>query len=1144
MKTQVKSRVLSIVLAVSLVSSLQLAAVPFALADEGAEADQTVLTTGSGESIESEGSGESVELEGVEIYINSSRGSDTNSGSAEESLKTFEAAKALAEANENITTIYVANTIIASGEMSLPEGVVLKRAPGFDGYMISVGPGRVLTLSDITIDGDESQTDSKSIVSVSGELTIDKGTVLQNNKRTSSWYSSGGAVCVHEGGSLTMNDGLVQNCQAEFGGAISVFGTFVMNGGTIQNNIASNDGYIREAGSGGGVGVGNNGAMYFNEGTILGNTASNNGGAIALGDYYTRYIENGTPRLFMKGGTIEENIAGANGGGIFVQVNTQARVSGGVIASNIAQGLTVTSLFSGGGIYVNGGYENSRPSYADGKLELINPIIKSNIANGQGGGIANCPSGGYVVQVNNGGAIFDNKAYGGNEPGDLYVQSGLVYGGGSHHSGYPRTYISSHMLGGGDYNWKDVSSDEPFELLDRQFRVGINTPKSNVRLYATISDEDKQAAETKAQEEGGVWIIENHGLRNGGGVGSNGKVYIGTSDTFSGKLKVSKTVASSSPFYTGQEFTFKVTLDQYIKDGTYGAADDNPGMEFKDSVATFTLKHGESLLATGLPDGAKFKVEEETPEGFTVVSTGETGQFLNPDNVYEASFTNMPITGSVTVSKQAVFGGQAAELPGATLTVRDAEGNVARDALTGEELSWISGEEPHEFSLAPGIYTLKEDAAPAGYDIVQEVAFVIDDEGKLVVSEDAAEGVQVNGSAIVLTDKLAEREVLISKVELGQGEELEGAHLTLVGTDINGNEIEKVEWISGGTPKAFSLPAGTYTLTEDQAPLGYEIAESITFVVEVAEDGALVVTIDGKDVLGKVVMEDAPTVPEKPEEPEEPEPAPEPEKPEPVEPTEPEEPEPVEPAEPEKPEPVEPAEPQTPEPVEPQTPEEPETPLNPPAESEEPVVPEEPAVPEEPVAYKITINKVDDEGNPVAGVWFGMEKKLSGPDGAIYIPVGPTDENGIAVFEDYLPEAEYVIYEVEAPEAYIMDETVYDVVFDEDGNFTLRVVNKKKPEEIIEIEEPETPMNPSTPEEPVTPEEPTEPEQPTMPVKPETPVKQPTPKTANPTPSTTPRVVSGPVTADAVSLLSFVGLAGLALVGAAGMFASRKKKHN
>ena len=78
---------------------------------------------------------------------------------------------------------------------------------------------------------------------------------------------------------------------------------------------------------------------------------------------------------------------------------------------------------------------------------------------------------------------------------------------------------------------------------------------------------------------------------------------------------------------------------------------------------------------------------------------------------------------------------------------------------------------------------------------------------------------------IVMIDKL----VGISKTDLTDGKELEGAKLTI--TDEEGNIID--EWASSKEVHYVTgLEEGkTYTLTEITAPYGYEIAESITFKV-------------------------------------------------------------------------------------------------------------------------------------------------------------------------------------------------------------------------------------------------------------------------------------------------------------------------
>ena len=100
-----------------------------------------------------------------------------------------------------------------------------------------------------------------------------------------------------------------------------------------------------------------------------------------------------------------------------------------------------------------------------------------------------------------------------------------------------------------------------------------------------------------------------------------------------GSLKVSKNVKSDDKNDKTKAFKFKVTLDDKTVAGTFG------DMTFKDGVAEFTLKDGESKTATGLLSGVKYTVEEEKADGFTVTKTGDTGT-IKANATAEASFTN------------------------------------------------------------------------------------------------------------------------------------------------------------------------------------------------------------------------------------------------------------------------------------------------------------------------------------------------------------------------------------------------------------------------------------------------------------------------------------------------------------------------
>ena len=98
-------------------------------------------------------------------------------------------------------------------------------------------------------------------------------------------------------------------------------------------------------------------------------------------------------------------------------------------------------------------------------------------------------------------------------------------------------------------------------------------------------------------------------------------------------------------------------------------------------------------------------------------------------------------------------------------------------------------------------------------------------------------------------------ELEVTKMDITGGKELPGATLTIKGSD--GNVVET--WVSTEEPHRITgLPAGTYTLIEEQAPEGYAIAESITFTLTdslqvqqvVMYDDLIKIAISKKDIIG------------------------------------------------------------------------------------------------------------------------------------------------------------------------------------------------------------------------------------------------------------------------------------------------------
>ena len=101
-----------------------------------------------------------------------------------------------------------------------------------------------------------------------------------------------------------------------------------------------------------------------------------------------------------------------------------------------------------------------------------------------------------------------------------------------------------------------------------------------------------------------------------------------------GSLAVSKTVSGNTGD-TERKWTFTVRLGDTSINGTYG------DMTFVDGVATFRLRHGESVKATGLPAGVAYVVTEAeaNQDGYATAATGDTGT-ISGGRTARAGFTN------------------------------------------------------------------------------------------------------------------------------------------------------------------------------------------------------------------------------------------------------------------------------------------------------------------------------------------------------------------------------------------------------------------------------------------------------------------------------------------------------------------------
>ena len=498
-------------------------------------------------------------------------------------------------------------------------------------------------------------------VRYNSSLSISNGVIAGNSAPSGGGVYAEGSTVKVTGGTISGNRTL-ENTPGFGGGVMVVGGSIAVSGGFITNNKYAK--FCGEDGQGGHGGAGlaaNNGAhVTISGGQITGNYSEEAGGGV----YVTNIFQHDRASLDIKGGIIASNVSyRSEGAGIRVGQMIDAMISGASKDSPVY--ITNNHCMSrfdwgGGGIFVQGD-SNVAVSNA-GRLFVYNSYISANTAGGYGGGVAVCPTGKTLVTSTEGTAIFGNSSAG-EEHDDNHFNKENVYnkekntgneakphlsGGGGEKTedrdAYESEVFRKHghvdfflaakkghtdpiaavigkMLGGGDAQYS--GSKELKEPIDIPANGGVQIYQS-IGLTSGVQAGSDEA--TAAQKAATTFITGNYSWDHGGGIMSNGDLYLGQpADTYvypSLKLKATKKLIDSqtdkNKTLTGNEFTFMVyrkdSEDPFVNGKFNRDACAEVGTANNDASGNITFELGEQFAASGTADKITYYLVEDTGE--------------------------------------------------------------------------------------------------------------------------------------------------------------------------------------------------------------------------------------------------------------------------------------------------------------------------------------------------------------------------------------------------------------------------------------------------------------------------------------------------------------------------------------------------
>lgn len=510
-------------------------------------------------------------------------------------------------------------------------------------------------------------------VRYNSSLSISNGVIAGNSAPSGGGVYAEGSTVKVTGGTISGNRTL-ENTPGFGGGVMVVGGSIAVSGGFITNNKYANfcnqDGYGDHGGAG--LAAKNGTHVTISGGQITGNYSQEAGGGVYVTDVDRNEepSRSGMAWLNITGGIIASNVSyRSEGAGVRVGQMVDAMINGSSNDSPVY--ITNNHCMSrfdwgGGGIFVQGNSDQGK-EYTAGRLFIYNSYISANKAGGYGGGVAVCPTGKTLVTNTEGTAIFGNSSAGDEHDGDDHPNhpnkehaydsikntgndvSPHLSGGGDKtedrdaykskvfrengHADFflaakaghtePLAAVIGKMLGGGDARYS--GSKELSEEITIPANGGVQIYQS-IGLTSGVQAESNEAK--AAREAATTFITGNYSWDHGGGIMSNGDLYLGVpADTYvypSLKLKATKALINkqtgNGELLTKDQFSFAVyrkdlataTRPSWNDKGFNDGGCTLVGTAKNDANGNIKFDLGEQFLASGTAGNITYYLVEET----------------------------------------------------------------------------------------------------------------------------------------------------------------------------------------------------------------------------------------------------------------------------------------------------------------------------------------------------------------------------------------------------------------------------------------------------------------------------------------------------------------------------------------------------